>query len=151
MVIVDKILFVSILSFFGYVVVNLPSGFAAPLECNNDYTKEELDDYCKNHGGEKPDICKEYCQKARTIDTSYLPPPLDKLNQTLIGQLRVLCDGFCYENSTCFCTIGSGELDKKLLSIKIGQTSPEYTFVTTPVVIGGKNITLAALICEDPK
>ncbi|CAF0974788.1 unnamed protein product [Adineta steineri] len=153
MVSLDKISLVLILSFFGYVVVNLPSGFGAPLECNNDYTKEELDNYCKNPNEYNRDICKEYCQNAHTIDPSalQLPPPLDKLNETVVAQLRAGCDGNCNENSTCVCAIATGKLHNILTNINVGQINPLDIVNSFSVVVGDKNITLARLICEDPK
>ncbi|CAF0735589.1 unnamed protein product [Adineta steineri] len=150
MIILDKISFALILCFVGHII-SLPSSFGAPSGCKDDYTKEELNNYCKYGNGQEPDICREYCQKARTIDTSILPSPLDQLNKTLVGQLRAGCDGFCYQNSTCLCGFASGQLNKELSKTKVGQIAPTDTVFLSSVVIGGKNITVSQLLCEDPE
>ncbi|CAF1404568.1 unnamed protein product [Adineta steineri] len=150
MVSLDRILFALVLCFFGYVL-HLPSGFAAPSQRNNDYPKEDPNDYCKNPNGYKQDICKLYCNKTHTINISILPSPLDQLNKTLIGQLHGFCYGFCYRNTTCFCGFASGQLNDDLSKNDVGSISLGTTAFTSTVVIGGKNITLAGLLCEDPR
>ncbi|CAF1305753.1 unnamed protein product [Adineta steineri] len=114
-------------------------------------TEDKLNDYCKNDEGKEPNICSEYCKNVHTIDFSYLPSPLDKLDETLVGKLRVGCDGACADGTTCVCTIASGELEETLTKIGYEPYDVADIAYNSTIVIGGKNITVGGLLCENPK
>ncbi|CAF4031926.1 unnamed protein product [Adineta steineri] len=80
--------------------------------------------------------------------------PRDQLADQLrvyLEKLRVGCDGACADGTTCVCTIASGELEETLTKIGFEPYDVADIAYNSTIVIGGKNISLGGLLCENPK
>ncbi|CAF1390276.1 unnamed protein product [Adineta steineri] len=153
MAIYDKLSFLLILCFCG-LIMHLCSGYALPSgDCSKDEdSKKQLDDSCigKNEEGEESAMCNEYCSRTRTIDSSQLPSLLQQLGQVLFNNLRLGCVGYCSQEQTCLCVIGSDVLYEGPGDIDVAGINPEKIIFFTTLNIGGKNVSVSNILCENP-